>query len=126
MGRFLAPLVGVVSVLLLAAAPASALAQDKAAEPVRVGGAIKPPVKIKDAKPVYPDDARRAKAQGVVITEATLGPDGKVLSVKLLRSVPLLGEAAMKAVKEQVYKPTLVNGVAVPIIITVPVIFSLE
>ena len=46
--------------------------------PVRVGGQIKPPTKMKDVKPVYPAIAQSARVQGVVIIEATIGPDGRV------------------------------------------------
>ena len=129
MDSFPARLVRIVSFAVLMVLPAAGAfaGQDKPSlAPVRPGGDIKPPVKIKDVKPIYPEDARRAKAQGVVITEATVGADGKVASVKVLRSIPLLDAAATNSVKQQVYKPTIVNGVAVPIIVTVPVIFVLE
>lgn len=96
------------------------------ATPVRVGGDIKPPIKIKDAKPVYPDIARQAHTQGVVIMEATIGEDGKVKSVKVLKSLPLLEAAAVEAVKKWEFKPTLVNGKATPVIMPVAVNFKLD
>ena len=67
--------------------------------PVRVGGNIKPPQKVKDVKPVYPSIAQSARVQGVVIIEATIGPDGKVKDAKVLRSIPLLDQAALDAVQ---------------------------
>lgn len=93
---------------------------------VRVGGDIKPPAKVKDSKPIYPPDARRANVQGVVIVEATIGTDGKVSSTKVVRPIPLLNDAAVQAVKQREYKPTLIKGVATPVILTVPVIFTLD
>ena len=60
-----------------AAAPAPAAASAATAAPVRVGGNIKPPTKTKDVKPTYPPIAQSARVQGVVIIEATIGPDGR-------------------------------------------------
>src|SRR5689334_10628134 len=61
--------------------------------PVRVGGTIKPPVKIKHVDPVYPEIAQSARIQGVVIVEATIGPSGLVTNARVLRSIPLLDQA---------------------------------
>ena len=94
--------------------------------PVRVGGNIKPPTKTKDVRPVYPPIAQSARVQGVVIIEATIGADGKVKDAKVLRSIPLLDQAAVDAVKQWVFTPTLLNGVPVPVIMTVTVNFTLQ
>ena len=94
--------------------------------PVRVGGVIAAPTRIKDALPVYPSLALSVKAQGDVIIEATIGPDGKVQNAKVLRSVPLLDQAAVAAVMAWEYTPTLLNGQPVPIIMTVTVRFRLQ
>lgn len=93
--------------------------------PVRVGGNIPPPQKIKDVKPVYPAAAQSARAQGVVILEATIAPTGKVQDTKVIRSIPLLDEAAIEAVRQWEFTPTLVNGVPMPVIMTVTVNFTL-
>ena len=93
---------------------------------VRVGGQIKEPKKLKDVKPVYPDIAKQARVQGVVILECTISPQGKVSDVKVLRGIPLLDAAAIEAVKQWVYTPTLLNGVPVPVIMTVTVNFRLS
>jgi TonB family protein len=95
-------------------------------QPVRVGGEIKEPRKLKDVPPVYPDIARQARVQGVVILECEIGPDGRVTEVKVLRGIPLLDAAAMEAVRQWVYTPTLLNGVPVPVIMTVTVNFRLS
>jgi protein TonB len=93
---------------------------------VRVGGQIKEPKKLKNVAPVYPDIAKQARVQGVVILECTISPQGKVMGVKVLRGIPLLDQAAIDAVNEWVYTPTLLNGVPVPVIMTVTVNFKLS
>ena len=93
---------------------------------VRVGGNIKEPKKLKNVAPAYPDIAKQARVQGVVILECTISPQGKVTDVKVLRGIPLLDAAAIEAVKQWVYSPTLLNGVPVPVIMTVTVNFRLS
>jgi len=95
-------------------------------EAVRVGGNIKEPKKIKHVNPAYPDIAKSARVQGVVILECTISPQGKVTNVKVLRGIPLLDQAATEAVNQWVYSPTLLNGVPVPVIMTVTVNFRLN
>jgi len=108
------------------AAPQGGSKNDSAPQTVRVGGDIKPPVKIKNVAPVYPSFAVGAHIQGVVILEATIGTDGKVKEIKVLRSIKELDDAAIKAVRAWEYKPTLVNNQAVQVITTIPVVFNLE
>jgi periplasmic protein TonB len=93
---------------------------------VRVGGQIKEPKKLKTVSPVYPDIAKQARVQGVVILECTISPQGKVTNVNVLRGIPLLDASAIEAVKQWVYTPTLLNGVPVPVIMTVTVNFKLS
>lgn len=95
-------------------------------DPVRVGGAIRQPQKIREVAPVYPAIAQAARVQGIVIIEATIGADGHVINARILRSVPLLDEAALEAVRQWQYTPTLLNGVPVPVIMTVTVQFTLS
>ena len=91
---------------------------------LRVGGNIKAPRKIKDVKPVYPPAAREAGINGVVIIEVKIGTDGRVEEGHVLKSIPLLDEAALDAVKQWQFEPTLLNGAPVPIMMTVTVNFS--
>src|SRR5206468_2922766 len=77
------------------------------AAPVRVGGNIKPPQKVKDVRPTYPAIAQSARVQGIVIIEATIGPGGKVQDARVLRSIPLLDQSALDAVKQWEFTPTL-------------------
>jgi TonB family protein len=91
---------------------------------LRVGGEIKPPVKIKDVSPVYPPVAREAGVSGVVILEVRIDTDGNVEQARVLKSIPLLDEAALDAVKQWRFVPTLLNGAPVPIMMTVTVNFT--
>ena len=93
--------------------------------PVRVGGSIKAPAQTKRVNPPYPPEAQAAGVQGVVIMEATIGVDGKVTDVRVLRPMPLLDQAAVEAVRQWEYEPTMVNGVAVPVVMTVTLNFAL-
>ena len=101
-------------------------AQDIPLAPVRVGGNIPIPTKIRDVKPVYPADAQGSGVQGIVIIEATIDPAGKVSDARVLRSIPLLDKAAIDAVRQWEYTPTLVGGRPVPVIMTVTVNFTLQ
>ena len=94
--------------------------------PVRVGGAIKQPTKLVNVAPVYPEDAKAAGVQGVVIIEAVIDPAGMVDQARVLRSIPLLDQAAVDAVKQWQFTPTLLNGAAVPVIMTVTVNFTMQ
>ena len=70
--------------------------------------------------------AQSARVQGIVIIEATIGPSGAVQDAKVLRSIPLLDQAALDAVRQWQFTPTLLNGVPVPVIMTVTVQFTLQ
>ena len=93
---------------------------------MRVGGGIPEPRKTRNVSPTYPPTALQARIQGVVILECTISPEGKVVNVTPLRGHPLLTEAAVDAVRQWEYTPTLLNGVAVPVIMTVTVNFKLS
>ena len=95
-------------------------------EPVRIGGKIRPPAKVRDVSPVYPAIAQAARVTGVVVIETIIDVDGRVQSARVLRSIPLLDAAALAAVTQWTYTPTLLNGTAVPVIMTVTVRFELQ
>jgi TonB family protein len=101
-------------------------ADPQAVAPLRVGGVIKPPTKITHVTPVYPAEARDARIQGVVIIETTIGADGAVLHGRVMRSVAGLDAAALEAVLQWEFTPTLMNGKPVPVIMTVTVNFTLQ
>jgi len=92
--------------------------------PLRVGGTIRQPVKLVDVPPVMPEEARAANIRGVVILELVIGTEGTVTSARVLRSIPLLDEAALAAARQWRYEPTLLNGQPVPVILTAPVSFQ--
>ena len=92
--------------------------------PVRVGGNIRMPRRIVDAAPVMPEVARQAGIRGVVILEITIGTDGRVTDVKVLRSVQLLDQAAIDTAYQWRYEPTTLNGAPVPVIMTATVNFQ--
>ena len=94
--------------------------------PVRVGSGIRPPQQVRRINPVYPQEAKDARVQGVVIIEAVIGADGRVTEARVLRSIPLLDQAALDAVRQWEYAPTLLNGVSVPVVMTVTVQFTLS
>lgn len=97
-----------------------------APQPVPVGGKVKAPVKVRHVPPIYPTIAQRAGVEGVVIIEAVVGTDGRVRQARVLRSQPLLDEAALTAVRQWEFSPTKLNGVPVPVIMTVTVNFTLH
>ena len=106
--------------------PATAAATGSNEPVLRVGGSIAEPKRIKYVDPIYPAEALAAKLQGYVILEATIGPDGSVRDTKVLRSTPLLDQAATDAVRQWKYQPPLLNGAPVQVAMAVTVIFSLK
>ena len=93
---------------------------------LRVEGDIRAPRKIKDVPPKYPTQAQEARVQGAVVLEARIDESGNVSDTRTLHSIPLLDQPAIDAVKQWQYEPTLLNGAAVPVIVTVTVSFTLR
>ena len=94
--------------------------------PLRVGGTVQPPRKIYDVKADYPQAALDAKITGVVTLEATVGVDGTITNVDVLKGVPELDDAAVTAVRQWRFEPVLLNGEPVPVIIVLTINFSLK
>jgi protein TonB len=94
-------------------------------DPVRVGGVIEPPKRLVNFNPIYPPIALAARKEGLVILEALISEDGTVREVRVLRPAPLFEEAAITAVRQWRFTPTLLNGERVPIVMTVTVGFTL-
>ena len=92
---------------------------------VKVGGEIREPRKVRHVDPIYPEIASRARVQGTVVLECIVSPQGQVVKVSVQRSIPLLDDAAIEAVEQWVYTPTLKDGVPVKVIFTVSVRFAL-
>src|SRR5262249_48381585 len=96
---------------------------DESVQPLRVGGEVKPPKLLRRVEPTYPEAARRSRGEGRVVLEIVIGADGKVAQARVVRSIPGLDEAALAAVKQWVYAPTVNAGVRVPLVMTVTVDF---
>jgi TonB family protein len=88
----------------------------------RVGGDITPPRRF--GNPSYPADALAAGIDGVVVAEILVNEAGMVSDARVVKSIPTLDDAALKAVREWRYDPTLVDGKAVPVRMTVTVNFT--
>jgi protein TonB len=94
--------------------------------PRRAGRDVTPPAKLSGGPPVYPELAKRARIEGDVVIECTIDPSGRVVNAVVTRSIPLLDEAALQAVVGWRYRPTLVDGVPVPVLLTVTVRFRIR
>jgi protein TonB len=105
--------------LSISASPAAATPQSapvqtaNAARTSPNGGRVQPARLIHRTEAEYPAIAKQSGAQGEVILTAMIGVDGKVKNVKVVEGHPLLRNAAVAAVKQWVYQPTLLNGVPV-------------
>jgi protein TonB len=94
-------------------------------EPLRVGGVIQPPKRLLHVDPVYPPVALAARKEGMVILEALIGEDGATRDVRVLRPAPQFEQAAIAAVRQSRFSPTLLTGEPVPVVMTVTVSFNL-
>jgi protein TonB len=94
--------------------------------PVRLHQGIEAPRKVADVAPIYPQAARMAKIEGIVILEVVIDERGTVKNTRVLKSVPLLDQAAVDAVSRWTFSPARLNGEAIPIVMTVTVNFRLE
>jgi TonB family protein len=81
------------------------------------------PKKLNDVTPVYPAEARHKGIQGIVAVECLIGPHGRVEDVRVARGIPLLEQAAVDAVKNWVYTPTIEDGLPIDVIVTVQIEF---
>jgi TonB family protein len=95
-------------------------------EPIRVGANVQESKLIRRVEPIYPDLAMRARVQGQVVLVINVDEEGNVTDIKVASGHPLLNEAAVNAVRQWKYSPTLMNGVPVPVIATVTVVFNLK
>lgn len=96
------------------------------AKPKRVGGELQAPALIRRVEPDYPPVAVSAKVSGTVILEATVNEKGVVTDVTVLRSILMLDQAAIKAVKQWRYAPLMLNDQPVPFILVVTLTFTLR
>jgi protein TonB len=117
-----------VNLFNLAAAPAVAV--NRPAEPVttrrvQLGGKVEDAKLISRVQPVYPAPAIQVRIQGDVILHAIIGKEGDVNELQVISGHPFLVKAALDAVRQWRYRPTLLNGLPVEVETTITVSFVL-
>jgi len=106
--------------------PSAPVASISMTNGIRVGANVQVANLIRKVVPLYPPDAKAARIQGVVSFTATIGSDGSVTNLQLISGHPLLVPSAMQAVKQWLYKPTLLNGQPVEVITQIDVNYTLS
>lgn len=107
----------------VAAAPTPVAERPKG--PVRVGGTVKPPRLLFGPAPEYPILARQSQVHGMVVIEAIIDEHGNVVQEKVISGHPLLIQAALKAVSQRKYEPTILDGEPTPVDLRVEVNFQM-
>lgn len=93
---------------------------------IRVGGQVQQAKILNKTLPIFPALAKQARIQGTVRLQAIIAKDGSVQELQVLSGPPLLVQAALDAVRQWRYSPTLLNGEPVEVVTTIDVIFSLN
>jgi protein TonB len=107
--------------------PGNAVGPASDVDPVRPGGDVRPPEIVERVEPQYPEAARKARLDGVVILNAIIAASGEVEAVRVLRSAGrLLDDAAAEAIRKWTYRPATLNGRAVRVLLTVTVDFRIH
>jgi periplasmic protein TonB len=94
--------------------------------PIRVGGNVQAARIVNRVQPVYPPLARQTRISGTVRLHAIISKDGTIQQLEVISGHPLLQQAALDAVRQWRYQPTLLNGEPVEVDTTIDVIFSLN
>jgi len=127
MGGVLGGIIGAVPTAAPPPPPPPPKKETKAApQRIRVGGNVQAANLVSQQKPVYPPLAKQARISGTVELSAIIGRDGRVQDLKVVKGHPLLVQAALDAVKNWVYRPTLLNGEPVEVSTTIDVNFTLS
>ncbi|HLK64864.1 MAG TPA: TonB family protein [Bryobacteraceae bacterium] len=102
--------------------------EEKAATPqrIKIGGAVQQAKLVRQPHPVYPPLAKQARISGVVKLSAIISRDGTIQKLEVISGHPLLVPAALEAVKQWVYQPTLLNGEPVEVVTQIDVNFTLN
>ncbi len=100
-----------------------AWAQD---QPMRIGGNVMQANLVSTVKPIYPVEAKQKRIEGVVKLEVTIEKDGSVAQIAVVEGPSELQQSATDAVRQWVYKPTLLNGEPVKVLTTVDVHYTLS
>lgn len=98
------------------------------AQRIRVGGNVQATKLLRQVKPAYPESAQSQGIEGTVLLNAVIGTDGNLLSLVVMNRLadPDLAAAALDAVKQWHYQPTLLNGAPVEVVTTITVNFKLQ
>ncbi len=107
------------------APPAAPRATVTAPPRLKVGGVVQSAKLLRQPAPVYPPLAKSARISGVVRLEAVIGRTGTIESLRVMSGHPLLVDAALAAVRQWVYQPTLLNGDPVEVLTQIEVHFKL-
>jgi protein TonB len=110
----------------LGAAPPASIEPVRSVRRMPVGGDIREPVKVRHVDPVYPPLAVAARVQGAVVLQCVITAEGTVSEIAIVSGHVLLNDAAVAAVSRWRYRPTLLNGEPVSVILTVTVSFALR
>ena len=92
---------------------------------IRQGGDVIAAKAVYQPKPEYPELAKLTRTGGDVVFEAVIGKDGTIEDLKVLKGHPLLVKAALDAVRQWRYQPTLLNGEPVEVMTEITVSFRL-
>jgi protein TonB len=106
--------------------PATPAVETRKPAPLVVGGDVQMAKLIRRVIPEYPAIARSARISGVVRLVGIIGKDGTIQNLQLVSGHPLLARAALDAVRQWVYKPTLLNGIPVEVVAPIEVNFNLQ
>src|SRR5262249_55501560 len=98
----------------------------QAPQRIRQGGSVQQTMLVAQVKPIYPPDAKAARIQGIVILETLISKEGDVQSINVISGHPMLQQAAIDAVSQWKYKPTLLNGEPVEVVTTITVNFAFQ
>jgi protein TonB len=94
--------------------------------PLRIGGEVRPPTKLRHVNPRYPALALQARISGTVEIDCLIDKEGRVTIVDVPSGPPLLKPAATEAVRQWLYSPTRLNGMPVAVLLTVSVRFEIR
>jgi len=97
-----------------------------AAGTVRVGGDVAAPERIHYVPPKYPEEAKKKRVEGRVVVDVEIGTDGNVAGAGVVKSNPRFDAAAVEAVKQWKFKPTILRGKPVKVVMTITVAFTLD
>ena len=117
---------GIIGAVPTAVLPPPPPKKEATPQRIRVGGNVQQAKLVRQPHPVYPPLAKQARIQGVVKLSAIIARDGTIQHLEVISGHPLLIPAALEAVKQWVYQPTLLNGEPVEVVTQIDVNFTLS